>query len=186
MSNTDQPASLAVPTDAELGAEMVEKLKTHPPLNIQRYLALAPECFDGWQSLLGGIYASGLDPRLRETVICRVGARTACAYELFQHEVLAGQNGVSAADLQAILHEDPVTSLDAEAQLLCRVVDELTAGGPMSDATYAEFVTRYDSHTAMRWLVLIGHYACVVRVLNGARVPLESSSPLAGQGSPLG
>lgn len=135
---------------------------------------------------IDGLYSAGLDPRLREPVICRAGARTSCAYELFQHEVLAGQNGVSAPDLQAILHEDPVTSLDEESNLLCRVVDELTPGGPMSDTTYEEFVARYDPHTAMRWLILIGHYSCVVRVLNGARVPLESSSPLTGQGSPLG
>lgn len=186
MPSADQPASLHVPTDTELGREMVERLKAHPPLNIQRYLALAPESFDGWQALLGGIYAAGLDPRLRETVICRVGARASCDYELFQHQVLAGQNGVSPADLRAILHEDPVTTLDEDSRLLCRVVDELTPGGPMSDATYSEFVTRYDPHTAMRWLILIGHYACVVRVLNGARVPLEASSPLAGQASPLG
>lgn len=61
-----------VPTDDEIGPAMVTELSRFPALNIQRYLALEPECFDGWNRWLHGIYEMGLDPKLRELVICRI------------------------------------------------------------------------------------------------------------------
>ncbi len=175
-----------VPTDGELAPEMVARLAVLPPLNVHRFLALVPSCFEGWQDLLGGIYAAGLDPQLRETVICRVGARAGCEYELFQHRVLAEQNGITEAALDMILNSEEVQGLGEDADLLCRVADEMHGGGPLTDPTFQRFISRFDEHTAMAWLMLIGHYACVVRVLNGARVPLEDSPPLRGAGSPQG
>ncbi len=180
------PDKLEVPPDNALDPAMVARLRELPPLNIQRYLALVPTCFEGWQDLLHGIYSAGLDPTTRETVICRVGARAHCDYELLQHTTLAQQNGVTEDEIHRILHSDRVEGLGEERDLLCLVADELHGGGPMSDETYRRFNERFDPHEAMAWLILIGHYACVVRVLNGTRVPLEAASPLRGAASPLG
>lgn len=177
---------IPIPTDAQLGPAMVAELAKLPALNIQRYLALVPGCFHGWNELLAGIYGSGLDPKLRETVICRVGARARCQYELHQHTVLARRNGVTDLELAAIMSEEPVSTLGDEANLLCRVADQMHDGGPLSDDTYEAFSSRFDVHEAMAWLILIGHYSCVVRVLNAARVPLEAEHLLAGESSPLG
>lgn len=175
-----------VPTDDQLTPEMVARLGELPPLRIQRYLALVPECFEGWQALLGGLYSGDLDPRLREIVICRVGALAGCDYELFQHTTLAASSGVEEAELRCVLSADEVAGLGEDADLLCRVADELHGGGPMTDQTYGRFIERFDAHAAMKWIVLMGHYACVVRVLNGARVKPESTHELAGSSSPLG
>lgn len=180
------PDKLEVPSDDELDPAMVARLAELPPLNIQRFLALVPTCFEGWQDLLHGIYSAGLDPTARETVICRVGARAGCDYELFQHTVLAGQNGITPEELDTILHAERVEGLGEERDLLCLVADEMHGGGPMTDETYERFVSSFDPHVAVAWLILIGHYACVVRVLNGARVPLEAASPMRGAASPLG
>jgi AhpD family alkylhydroperoxidase len=183
---SEQAVDIPVPSDEELGPEMVAALARFPALNVHRYVALSPKCFSGWQELLAGIYATGLDPRLRETVICRIGSVASCEYELFQHTALARGVGVSEPELQAIQTERPVTSLSDEANLLCQVADELHGGGPLTDATYEAFLTHRDPHEAMAWLILIGHYAAVVRVLNGARVPMESEQRLAGEATPLG
>lgn len=183
----DEPAgSFPVPSDQQLGPDMVAALAHVPNINIHRYLALAPHCYPGWNELLAGIYASGLDPKLRETAICRVGAVASCDYELFQHTSLAKGVGITDAELEAIMTERPVTSLSDEANLLCRVADEMHGGGPLTDATYEAFLADRDPHEAMAWLILLGHYACVVRVINAARIPTEREHRLAGEATPLG
>lgn len=70
---TERTPDIALPSDAELDPRMVAELAKHLALNIHRYLAPVPSCYPGSSELLAGIYYSGLDPRLRETVICRVG-----------------------------------------------------------------------------------------------------------------
>ena len=175
-----------VPIDDEIGPAMVTELSRFPALNIQRYLALEPECFDGWNRWLHGIYEMGLDPKLRELVICRIGSRAHSEYELFQHTAVARTVGVTDQELTAVLAPGPVTSLSSEANLLCRVADEMNAGGPLADDTFAEFVAAYPTREAVQWMLVVAHWAAVVRMLNGLRVPLEARTPLGGEASPLG
>lgn len=174
---------LPVPTDEQLGPEMVQVLKAHPPLNIHRYVALVPECLKAYFDLLEGLYKASLDPHLRELVICRVGARAKAPYELFQHKALARARGVTEAELAAVLAPGPVTALGEEANLLCRAVDELH-DARLSPEVFEALSARYDPRMLMTWLFLIGNYGLVVRVLNGAGVPAEPVSPLVGRHEP--
>jgi len=185
MADTNPPG-MPVPSDDDLGPEMVVELAKYPPLNIQRFLALEPECFAGWNQWLHGMYELKLDPRLREIMILRIGARAHSEYELFQHRAVARTVGVTDAEIATILADEPVTTLSEEANLLCRVVDEMNSGGPMSDETFGEFAKRYPGRQAVQWLLVIAHWAAVVRLLNGLRVPLEGHTPLEGEASPLG
>lgn len=175
-----------VPGDDEIGPDMVAELGTLPPLNIQRFLALEPDCFAGWNQWLQGIYEFGLDPRLREIVILRIGVKAKSEYEVFQHKAVARAVGVTESELAVVLADEPVTTLWDEANLLCRVVDEMNSGGPMSDEAFGEFSARYSTDEAVRWLLVLAHWAAVTRLLNGLRVPLEGQSPLEGEASPLG
>ncbi len=174
---------LPVPTDEQLEPGMVQALKRHPPLHIFRYLALVPEAFEPYMDFLAGLYKAPLDPHLRELVICRVGARAKAPYELFQHEALARAQGVTEAELAAVLAPGPVTALGEEANLLCRAVDELH-DARLSPEVFEALSARYDPRMLMTWLFLIGNYGLVVRVLNGAGVPAEPVSPLVGRHEP--
>lgn len=96
---SERTDGIPVPSDAEVGARMVAELAQCPALHIHRYVALVPSCFGGYAELLAGIYSMGLDPKLRETVFCRIGAKARCHYELYQHRVLAAANGVTEAEM---------------------------------------------------------------------------------------
>jgi len=175
-----------LPADDQMPKDVLEELQKHPPLNIIRLLALVPECFKPWLDFVAGIYKTDFDPKLREIAICRYGYKANAPYELHQHKALAKQKGVSPAELEAILSEENVVSLDEEGNLICKVVDEFEDLATLSDETFKELFSRYGVHKGMTLLVTLGHYSCVVRVLNSARVQLEKESPLKNFKSPAG
>lgn len=175
-----------LPKDSDIPKNILEELKNHPPLNIIRLLTLVPETFQPWLDFVAGLYKTDFDPRLREIAICRYGFKAKAPYELHQHTALAKQKGVTKKELDVILSEENVTSLDNEANFICKVVDEFEDLASLKDETFKELFKRYDIKKAMTLLITLGHYSCVVRVLNSARVPLEEESPLKNAGSPTG
>src|SRR5262245_21697387 len=111
--------------DGDLPADVLDRLRSVPPINIYRLLANVTQAVIPWTDLVAAIYDCELDPRLREIAICRQ-ARTARAdYELHQHRLIARNNGVSESELDAVLREPVVSSLDDAANLVCRAADEL-------------------------------------------------------------
>jgi len=176
--------SIPLPSDSELPVELAARLAELPGLNIIRLLTLAPECLEPWMALVAGIYQTDFDPRLREIAICRYGARTHASYELFQHTAMARKHGISDSELMAILDPEPVTSLDGDANFVCRIADELEAEATISEATRSELLDRFGDKGAMALLVTLGHYSCVCRVVNASGIPLEARSPLEDASSP--
>ena len=74
-----------------------------PPLNIFRMLGHAETLLRGFAQLGGAILGrAALDPRLRELVILRVGARSPAAYEWQQHVPIARATGASDEALAAM------------------------------------------------------------------------------------
>ena len=178
--------SVPLPADNEIPAELAARLAELPSLNIIRLLTLVPECFEPWLDLVAGIYQTDFDPRLREIAICRYGARAHAPYELFQHTAMARKHGVSDADLEAILSQAPVDTLDDEANFLCKVADELEDEATLTDETRSDLFARFGRQKAMALLVTLGHYSCVCRVVNAAGIPTEDRSPLEEADSPTG
>lgn len=99
---------------------------------------------------------------------------------------MARKHDVSESDLIAILGTEPVESLDDDANLVCRVADELEDGATLTDATRSELMTRFGRAKAMALLVTLGHYSCFCRVVNAAGLTVEARSPLEDAGSPTG
>src|SRR5262245_15204395 len=75
-------------------AEFLGKLKPH--LNIFRMLANSESGLKGFVRMGNALlYRCELDPQLRELAIVRVGRLSRAAYEVFQHERIAREVGVT-------------------------------------------------------------------------------------------
>ena len=134
--------SVDLPEDAEIPEAALERLRALPAINIYRLLGIVPQSVIPWTDLTAALYQCDLDPRLREIAICRQAHAANAGYELHQHRFIAQNNGVTDAELDAVLFESPVRSLDPEANLVCKVADELEGRAGLSDQTFDELYVR--------------------------------------------
>ena len=130
-------ARIPYPDPAELSADTQAYLAKLPPINIFRMLA-------GGETLLPAfvrfgnhlLYKTALDPVLREIAIVRVGALSGASYELYQHEAISRQLGMSD-ELIAAIHEGPDVAVFDDAQReVMRYTDEVVRDVKASDETF--------------------------------------------------
>lgn len=164
---------IPLPTDEELTPEHSELLDKVPALNIFRMLAGTRRALRPFLQLGRAVLSSSLDARRREIAVLRVARATGAGYEWAQHERLARSAGVSEQEINAISTEEPVSSLDEEANLLCRVADEVSRNVRLSDDALQQMIDRYGSREATEVILLVSYYNMVSRFLESTRVPLE-------------
>ncbi len=172
---------IPLPTDAELGPEQVAMLAKLPPLNVFRMVAGAPGAGRPFLQLGGAVLSGALDVRRREIAVLRVAHATNASYEWAQHEQLARGAGVTRDEIRAIDQENPVTSLDEECNLICRVADEISRDVRLSDVALEAIIDRYGHRHAAELILLVSYYNMVSRFLESTRVELEDRPLLDGQ-----
>jgi hypothetical protein len=93
---------------------------------------------------------------------------------------------VTDAEIRATATEEPVSSLDEEANLICRVADEISRDVRLSDDALEQIIDRYGPREAAEVILLVSYYNMVSRFLESARVDLEDEPPDGWQrlGSP--
>lgn len=147
-----------------------------PKLNIFRMLGHSGELVDGFNRLGSQIlYFTKIDPILREIAIIRVGVLSKATYEVYQHERIGRQLGMSDAKIEAI-HEGPDATAfsDIEKEVM-RYTDDVVKNVRASDATF-NALTRRLSHQEMQELTLtIGYYMMVSRFLETFDVDIEDA-----------
>ena len=145
-----------------------------PRLNIFRMLGHSGELVDGFNRLGSQIlYFTKIDPILREIAIIRVGVLSQAKYEVYQHERIGRQLGMSDAKIAAI-HEGPDAAAfsDVEKEVM-RYTDDLVRNVRASDATFGPLARRL-SHQEMQELTLtVGFYMMVCRFLESMGVDGE-------------
>jgi alkylhydroperoxidase family enzyme len=167
-----------LPEDSEIPEPVLQRLRSVPPINIYRLLAIVPQSVVPWTDLVQAVYECELDPRLREIAICRQARTANATYELHQHQLVARNNGVSEAELEAALHEPTVESLDPSANLVCKVADELEARATLADETFERLYSAFDRRTATELVFILSFYSAVARLSNASRIPIEADNPL--------
>src|SRR5271168_3368258 len=85
-------------------SETVKAMLARAPINIMKMAANASEpVFTGFGQFSAGFYhPSEFDPILREVAILRVGYLSKSAYEIFHHEALGREVGLTHAQIAAI------------------------------------------------------------------------------------
>jgi 4-carboxymuconolactone decarboxylase len=168
---------IPLPTDEELTPEHRELLGKVPPLNVFRMVAGTREGLRPFLQLGAAALSSSMDARRREIAVLRVAHATNAGYERTQHERLARLAGVTEEEIAAIAAEEPVASLDEEANLICRVADEVSRQVRLSDETLAQLIERYGPREASDVILLVSYYNMVSRFLESTRVELEDEEP---------
>lgn len=168
-------ARVPYPDPADLSPDTREYLAKLPPINIFRMMA-------GGEGLLRAfsrfgthlLYKTKLDPVLREIAIVRVGVLSNAGYEVFQHEAISRQLGMSD-ELIAAIHEGPDAAAFDDAQReVMRFTDDVVANVRASDETFEPLRARLSAQELQELVVAIGFYMAVSRYLETFGVEVET------------
>jgi alkylhydroperoxidase family enzyme len=171
--------SVPLPDDADLEPEVRELLSKLPPLNVFRMWANAPANFQPLVEFAFSLLAkSEFDARKREIAILRVAHVTRAGYEWFQHVIVAKRVGVTDEEIEKIAVDGPVTGLDEEGNLLCRVAEEISNDVRLSDDALQQILDRYGTRQATELILCVSYFNMLSRFLESTRVELEEASPL--------
>jgi alkylhydroperoxidase family enzyme len=173
------PGPIPLPKDADLTPEMRKTLEALPPLNIFRMLANAPASFQPFLDLaMSVLLHSEFDARKREIAVLRVGHVTGSIYEWTQHVTVGKRTGLTDAEIDCIGVDGPVSGLDEEGNLLCRVADEISREVRLSDEVLSAIVERYGVRQATELIVCCSYFNMLSRFLESTRVELEAEAVL--------
>ncbi len=170
---------ISLPEDSELPPEIVDVLSALPALNVFRMMARAPASF---QSLidfaLSILVKSEFPARQREIAVLRVAHATHAEYEWVQHVTVAKGVGVTQREIDLIGAKGPVSGLDDEGNLLCRVADEISHDVKLSDDALSQIIERYGERQATELILCCAYFNMLSRILESCRVELEEEPVL--------
>ena len=173
------PPKIPLPDDADLESESREILAKLPALNVFRMMANAPASFRPLiEFAFSLLVTSEFDARKREIAILRVAHVTRASYEWFQHVIVAKRVEVTDEEIEQIAVDGPVTGLDEEGNLLCRVADEISNEVRLGDDALQQILDRYGTRQATELILCISYFNMLSRFLESTRVELEEESPL--------
>jgi 4-carboxymuconolactone decarboxylase len=172
-------ARISLPTDAELTPEMQKTLSALPPLNAFRMMTRACASFQPWIDFhMTILLTSEFDARKREIAVLRVAQATGSRYEWTQHVTVAKRVGLRDDEIEMIATDGPVTSLDEEGNLLCRVADEISRDVRLSDEALEAIIGLYGKRQATELILCCGYFNMLSRFLESTRVELEDAALL--------
>jgi alkylhydroperoxidase family enzyme len=170
-----------LPDDSELPDEIRTALASIPPFNVFRMIANTPASFRGFTDLASSILLrSQFDPRKREIAVLRTAHATKSLYEWTQHVRIARNLGVTDAEIEAVQAGGPVTALDEEGNMICRVADEIARDVRLSDEALQWALDRYGVRQACELILCCSYFNMLSRFLESTRVQLEDADLVGG------
>ena len=180
--------SFQLPSIEKLPREVQKKLKKLPQINLYETLAAGyPKGFNQIIDFIATFYNddSKVAPRLREIGILRIARNTKSAYEAHQHYYLSKATGITDKEYDIIKSTEITTEFTDEENLICKVADELCSKFAISDATYNELYSSFETQAAIEIILCLSMYMQVACIINATRIKIEEDTPLKNQNKPL-
>lgn len=121
---------------------------------------------------------STLPKTSHEVAILVTGARFAARYELYAHEAVGSQAGLSSSKIATIVAGQRPVDLTEEEAAAYDVASVLTRGGQLPESTYRRALDLFKETGVAELMYLIGFYCLISVLLNGydADVPGSDES----------
>ncbi|MDB5392961.1 MAG: carboxymuconolactone decarboxylase family protein [Rhodospirillales bacterium] len=145
------------------------------PINIMKMVSHASEpVFTGFGQFSGAFYQpSDLEPLLREVAILRVGYLSKSAYEVYHHEAMGRQIGLTDAQIDAIRAGRPDPVLTPAQQAVMAFADDVVLNVRAGDVTLATVRGFLSDRALVDLILVIGLYMTVSRLLETTGVGLD-------------
>lgn len=159
---------------AQADAEVEKLYQKLPDLNLFRMMGHSGRLMGQFVKFGNQLLIhSDLDPVLREIAIVRAGVLCRARYEVYQHEAICRQLGMSEDKIKAI-HEGPYASafntLERQVMLF---TDDVVHNVRASDATFQPVYEQLGPKHTQHLVFAIGFYMMVSRFLENFGVDIE-------------
>ena len=144
-----------------------------PALNILWMMGHAGEALDGFGAMGRSIFASPLDPVLRQIAILRVAVLSNSQYERHQHERTCRQIGMDGAKIRAAIAGADAEGLTDLERKVIRFADDVILNVGASQHTFDELARELNYRDLQVLVLTIGYYMTVARFLETFQVDIE-------------
>jgi alkylhydroperoxidase family enzyme len=152
-------------------ARLAGRLAGTPPPHLFLTLGRHPRLFRGWLRFAGRLMPRGRLPRRdTELVILRVAHLRASAYEWEHHVRLGRRAGIGPADLARVRAGPGADGWSDRERAILTAVDELHAGGDVSDAAWAALQSHLDTRDLIELVLLAAHYEMLATAITTLRI----------------
>ena len=142
-----------------------------PQLNVFRMVANSEPVARGFLKMGNALLDRGaLSPTLRELAILRVGWLSKASYEVYQHERIGRDVGLSEEKLRAIHKGAEATEFDEHEKAVLRFTDDVVKNVKASDTTFKPIAAFLDAEQIVELTLSIGFYMMVSRFLETLEV----------------
>ena len=139
-------------------------------------LCNAPASLKAFNAMGGSIlFASEFDARKREIAVIRIAHITKASYEWHAHVKFGLAVGVTEEEIQKIAVDGPVTTLDEEGNLLCRIADEITRDIRLSDEALAMALDKYGPRQTTELILCCCWFNLISRFLESTGIVAEDT-----------
>jgi AhpD family alkylhydroperoxidase len=178
--------SISLPSEDTLRSVIGSTYDPHAALNVIKMMAGTEDMYAAATGFIRALFETpGVDPRTREMIMLRAAKVLNCPYEWEANSVLARNIGLNSEEIEAAASDGPVSGVNADYVLICKVTDELSLEATLSDETLKQMLTRYGDVVCRKLILIIGWFNLLARFLNGCRVPLEDFEKLGAKTNPL-
>jgi alkylhydroperoxidase family enzyme len=146
-------------------------------INVYRLLLHSPPLAETWFEHNNAVrWDTGLDGRLREMVIIRIGYLARARYVVGQHvPKLALAEGLSLAECDALKDWQDSNLFSPRDRAVLAYADAMTRDIEVPDAVFEPLREYFDDRQLVELTVLIGTYAMHVRVFEALKLDPEQS-----------
>ena len=116
-----------------------------------------------------------LEARVRELLILRVAVKTRSGYEWRQHRRMGMDAGLAEEQIAAVWEGPSALGWTPKERALLTAVDEMIDQFAVSESTWNDLASYFDSGQVLEALFVVGGYLCLAAVLNS--VGLEPGLP---------
>jgi alkylhydroperoxidase family enzyme len=144
-------------------------------IDVYRLLLHSPPLAETWFEHNNAVrWQTGIDGRLRETVIIRIGYLCRARYVLGQHvPKLALAEGLALAECEALADWQGSDLFDERTRAVLAYTDAMTRDIEVPDAVFDPLRQYFDDRRIVELTVLIGTYAMHVRVFAALKLDPE-------------
>src|SRR5258708_17366894 len=179
--------AIPLPSDDAIRRIMGNSYDPEKTLNVIKMFAGTEDLFDATIGLVKAIFnAQGVDPRTREMIILRAATLLDSPYEWQANTQMAKNVGLSPKEINAAASDGPVAGIDPEYVLASKATDEFSKTGTLPHHTLSELLDKYGESISRKIILMIVWSNLLTLLLNGSRVPLETTDKTPTGTSPLG